>query len=71
VINIIPSVRNGLVVGVLSVLDSDEVVLTSAKGVVIRLKAKEISVMGRNTQGVRLMKLEEGDRVVALAKVRD
>jgi DNA gyrase subunit A len=71
VINIIPSVRNGLVVGVLSVLDSDEVVLTSAKGVVIRLKAKEISVMGRNTQGVRLMKLEEGDRVVALAKVRE
>ncbi len=71
VINIIPSVRNGLVVGVLSVVDSDEVVLTSAKGVVIRLKAKEISVMGRNTQGVRLMKLEEGDRVVALAKVRE
>jgi DNA gyrase subunit A len=71
VINIIPSVRNGLVVGVLSVLDGDEVVLTSAKGVVIRLKAKEISVMGRNTQGVRLMKLEEGDRVVALAKVRE
>ncbi|WP_457555649.1 DNA gyrase subunit A [Candidatus Pyrohabitans sp.] len=71
VINIIPSVRNGLVVGVLSVLDSDEVVLTSAKGVVIRLKAKEISVMGRNTQGVRLMKLEEGDRVVAIAKVRE
>ncbi len=71
VINIIPSVRNGLVVGVLSVADDDEVVLTSARGVVIRLKAKDISVMGRNTQGVRLMKLEEGDRVVALAKVKE
>ena len=71
VINIIPSVRNGLVVGVLSVWDTDEVVLTSAKGVVIRLKVKEISVMGRNTQGVRLMKLDESDHVVALAKVRE
>ncbi|WP_456475179.1 DNA gyrase subunit A [Candidatus Pyrohabitans sp.] len=71
VINIIPSVRNGLVVGVLSVWDTDEVVLTSAKGVVIRFKVKEISVMGRNTQGVRLMKLDESDHVVALAKVRE
>ncbi len=69
VINIIPSVRNGPVVGIAEVSDGDELVLTSAAGIVIRLPAKGISLVGRNTQGVRLMKFEKGNKVVALAKV--
>jgi len=69
VINILPTLRNGTVVSILCVDEEDEVVLTSAKGVVIRLKVSEVPVMGRSTQGVRLMRLEENDRVVGVAKV--
>jgi len=69
VINIIPSVRNGPVIGIEEVSDDDEIILTSANGVVIRLPVKGISTVGRNTQGVTLMRLKEGDKVVAKAKV--
>ncbi|NOZ82361.1 MAG: DNA gyrase subunit A [Euryarchaeota archaeon] len=69
VINILPTPRNGTVVSILCVDEEDEVVLTSAKGVVIRLRVSEVPVMGRSTQGVRLMRLEEDDRVVGVAKV--
>lgn len=69
VINIIPSKRNGLVVGIEGVTDENELMITSSNGVVIRQPIKQISVIGRNTQGVRLMKLEEGDKVAAIAKV--
>ncbi|GBE55581.1 MAG TPA: DNA gyrase subunit A [Euryarchaeota archaeon] len=69
VINIIPSVRNGLVIGILSVKDDDEIILTSSKGIVIRVPVKDISVIGRNTQGVKIMNLDKGDSVVALSKV--
>ncbi len=69
VINIIPSPRNGPVIGISEVSDGDELVLTSASGVVIRLPAKDISMVGRNTQGVRVMRVDKGDKVVALAKV--
>ncbi|MFQ5815166.1 MAG: DNA gyrase subunit A [Candidatus Hydrothermarchaeaceae archaeon] len=69
VINIIPSVRNGPVIGIEEVSDDDELLLTSAQGVVIRLPIKGISMVGRNTQGVTLMKLEKRDKVVAMAKV--
>ncbi|MEE8402855.1 MAG: DNA gyrase C-terminal beta-propeller domain-containing protein, partial [Candidatus Hydrothermarchaeaceae archaeon] len=69
VINIIPSVRNGPVVGILGVTEDNELMMTSAEGVVIRQPIKEISVIGRNTQGVRLMRLGKGDKVAAIAKV--
>ncbi len=68
-INIITSERNGGVVGIAEVAGQDEVMLTTQKGVVIRMPVSGISVQGRNTQGVRLMKLDEGDKVVAVAKV--
>lgn len=70
VINIIPSIRNGPVVGILSVREKDEVVLTSAQGIVIRITARDVSVLGRNTQGVKIMNLKEEDRVVALSKAK-
>jgi DNA gyrase subunit A len=69
VINIIPSVRNGPVVGILGVTEDNELMMTSAEGVVIRSPIKGISVIGRNTQGVTLMKLAKGDKVAAIAKV--
>jgi DNA gyrase subunit A len=69
VINIIPSVRNGPVIGMLGVTKDNELMMTSAEGVVIRSPVKGISVIGRNTQGVTLMKLAKGDKVAAIAKV--
>jgi DNA gyrase subunit A len=69
VINIIPSVRNGTVVGILGVTEKNELMMTSAEGVVIRSPVKGISVIGRNTQGVTLMKLAKKDKVAAIAKV--
>jgi DNA gyrase subunit A len=69
VINIQCSERNGNVVSIASVTDDDEMVIISKNGVMIRVLAKDISLIGRNTQGVRIMKLDEGDKVVAAAKV--
>ena len=68
--NIIASPRNGKVVSTIVVEDSDELILMSEKGVVIRMRAGDISRIGRNTQGVRVMKLLSGDRVVSVAKVK-
>jgi len=67
--NIICSERNGNVVGVKSIKEEDGLMLISQKGIGIRVKAKDISVIGRATQGVRVMKLKEGDKVAAVAKV--
>lgn len=68
-INIITSERNGSVVGIAEVSEQEEVLLTTQKGVVIRMRVSGISEQGRNTQGVRLMKLDEGDKVVAAARI--
>ncbi len=67
--NIICSERNGKVVAVKSVTDEDEVMFISKNGIIIRTPVKGISVIGRNTQGLRLMKLNSGDKVVDAAKV--
>ncbi|HIH36877.1 MAG TPA: DNA gyrase subunit A, partial [Methanocellales archaeon] len=69
IININTSRRNGSAVDMLEVLDEDEVMITTSGGIVIREPVKEIRVQGRSTQGVRLMRLDEGDKVVAVAKV--
>ncbi|NTV22847.1 MAG: DNA gyrase subunit A [Nanoarchaeota archaeon] len=69
VINIKTTERNGKVVSIKEVMDEDELMLISVKGQVIRTSAKFISVIGRNTQGVTLMKLEEGDKIADLAKI--
>lgn len=69
VINIQCSERNGNVVSVASVTDDDEIVAISKKGIMIRIGVKDISSIGRNTQGVRIMKLGSDDKVGALAKV--
>jgi DNA gyrase subunit A len=63
------SERNGPVVGVISVRDGDDVMLITAQGMVNRTHVNEIRVVGRNTQGVRVMNLNEGDKIASLAKV--
>ncbi len=69
VINIQTTDRNGHVAAIASVTSSDDVIVVSRNGNIVRMPAKGISEIGRNTQGVRLMRLEQGDSVVSLAKV--
>ncbi|MHC1595736.1 MAG: DNA gyrase subunit A [Candidatus Syntropharchaeales archaeon] len=71
VINIVTTVRNGMVAGMISVKDDDEIMITTQNGLVIRQRVTDIRVIGRNTQGVRVMRLAEGngDRVVGVAKI--
>ncbi len=61
--------RNGPVVTVMQVSDNDELMIITTRGVIIRLPIQGVSVMGRNTQGVRLIHLDEGDKVGAVARV--
>jgi DNA gyrase subunit A len=61
--------RNGPVVAIEVVRDSDELLLMTARGKLQRIRVSDISVIGRNTQGVRIMSLDEGDSVVAVVRV--
>jgi DNA gyrase subunit A len=61
--------RNGRMVGALQVSMDDEVMLMSQSGVLVRTPVRDISVVGRNTQGVRLIRLEEGDQLSGLDRV--
>jgi DNA gyrase subunit A len=63
------SERNGLVVGVAAVRDRDDIMLITTGGMVNRTHVSEIRVVGRNTQGVRVMGLNDGDKIASLAKV--
>lgn len=69
VINIKVNKRNGLVVAVQVVKNDEEIMMVSAEGIAIRFSAEDISKIGRATQGVTLMKLDQGDTVVAVARV--
>ena len=61
--------RNGSVVATEAVHDGDDVLMVSQFGMMQRIRAKDISVIGRNTQGVRIMRLDEGDKVVSIARI--
>lgn len=61
--------RNGRVIGIVRVTDEDEVLMMTARGKIQRVAAAEISVIGRNTQGVRIMKLDEEDALAAIVRV--
>jgi DNA gyrase subunit A len=67
--NIKTTERNGKVVDVTSVSDDDEVLMITAGGIIQRIRAGEVSRIGRNTQGVRVIRLDEGDKLVSLARV--
>ena len=63
--------KTGRVIGVRMVTDDDQLMLVTSGGKVIRLRANEIRVIGRNTQGVRLIDLEEGERLAAVARLAE
>ena len=69
IINIQTTERNGRVVGVASVADTDEVMLITQQGKMLRTAAGTISLIGRNTQGVRLIEMDDDDRAVSLARL--
>jgi DNA gyrase subunit A len=61
--------RNGPVVGVLSVHDGDDIMVITIGGMVNRTHVSEIRIVGRNTQGVRIMNLDENDKIASVAKI--
>jgi len=67
--SIITSERNGHVIGALCVTDDDGIVMMSAFGQAVRISVRDLRVMGRATQGVRLANLREGDTLVAIQKL--
>ncbi len=69
IINIRTTGRNGKVVAVLSVRDSDELMIMTERGMVVRIGLGQVRTIGRATQGVRLIGLNQEDRVVAVARV--
>jgi DNA gyrase subunit A len=62
--------RNGPVMGIVRVSDDDELIMVTARGKLQRVLAAEISVIGRNTQGVRIMRLDANDTLAAVVRVR-
>jgi DNA gyrase subunit A len=71
VINLKVTEKNGPVVGIKSVTDADQLLLITERGQLIRIKVRDIRETGRAVQGVRVIQLEEGDRVVAVAKLAE
>jgi len=71
IIDIKTTERNGPVVGVKFLRSDEQVMLITEKGMIIRLNTAEISTIGRNTQGVRLIQLEEGDHLVSVARLAE
>jgi DNA gyrase subunit A len=69
IITIKTTEKNGRVIGMAQVSEDDEILLITGNGKLLRTRSRDISVQGRNTQGVRLLETEEGDKVVCLAKV--
>ena len=68
-IDIKASKRNGPVIGIVPVTDEDELLMMTSRGKIQRVAAKELSIIGRNTQGVRIMKMDDEDTLTAIVKV--
>jgi DNA gyrase subunit A len=71
IINIQTTDRNGKVMAISCVLEHEELMFISEQGMILRTQASGISLIGRATQGVRLIDLDEGDRTVAVARLED
>lgn len=69
IINIKTTTTNGMVVGLNMVADNDELMLITSSGMIVRCPMKDVRTTGRSTQGVRLMRLNGKDKVVAVARV--
>src|SRR5207237_7756105 len=71
IINIATTQRNGLVVGVAYVQAGDELLLITQQGMILRMATNDVRAIGRATQGVKLIDIEEADRVVSIAKLAE
>jgi DNA gyrase subunit A len=71
VITIKASVRNGKGVGIYLVLDKDDLIFMTEKGKIIRMSCKSLRVISRNTQGVRLVRMQEGDKIASVESIVD
>ncbi len=69
VVSIKVSERNGAVVGAMEVLDNNQIMLISNKGTLVRTRVNEVSTVGRNTQGVRLIRTADDEQVVGLQRI--
>jgi DNA gyrase subunit A len=69
VIALAASARNGTLVGAIQLSDQHEILLISDKGTMVRTRASEVSQVGRNTQGVTLMRVGDGEKLIALQRV--
>jgi DNA gyrase subunit A len=69
VITIISSIRNGMVVDVKAINETDELMVTTSGGIIIRVPVSDIRIQGRNTQGVKIMNVKNKDKVMAVARV--
>jgi DNA gyrase subunit A len=69
VITMKANAKTGKVIAIKEVVDNDDLIVVTKDGLVIRQHVSDIRVMGRNTQGVRVVRLNEGDRVAAVANV--
>ena len=67
--NIICDERNGFVAGVRAILGTEDLLLISKQGIIIRINSEQINVIGRNTKGVRVMRLKDDDKVTSIAKL--
>ncbi|MFA7555124.1 MAG: DNA gyrase subunit A [Spongiibacteraceae bacterium] len=65
------SERNGDIVGAVQVFDGDELMMISDQGTMVRTRTDEISVLGRNTQGVRVIRIKEGEHVVGVERIEE
>jgi DNA gyrase subunit A len=71
VISIKTSQRNGKVVGAIQVTDEDEMMLISNKGTLVRARSSDVSIIGRNTQGVTLINIAKDEELVSVAKIAE
>ena len=69
IINIKTTAANGMVVGLNTVVDKDELMLITSSGMIVRCPIKDVRTTGRSTQGVRLMRLKGSDNIVGVARV--
>ena len=63
--------RNGQLIGAAQVSNEDQVMLITNKGMLVRTKVSEINVIGRNTQGVTVIKLKDNENLISLARISE
>ena len=65
------SERNGQLIGAAQVADDDEVMLISDKGMLVRTRVSEVNVIGRNTQGVTVIRLKDNEKLISIAPISE